>query len=328
MMANRHSIGWLAAAVPEDQGGLGFGPQGMDTLLREIGRRAAPGPFVATLVAALWLAKGASDGIKAAYLPAIAAGEISVAIPAAPGKQALRLDGGRLHGTIELLGSLDAALLIIPVADAAGGPGFALIAGGSAGISVTPRDVWDRTRQLCVVACDGVEIAGLIGDPSGEAGRSFSRYLSLAIASDSIGGAAAIAAITIEYMKTRVQFDRPIGSFQALKHRAANMVIQIATQEHLVSLGVETAAAGDPEADMWAALAKAGSTDCFADVAGDSVQLHGGVGHTWDFDCHIFVKRARLNQALGQDNRAERDLAAAALAETARSGRAIGELAL
>src|SRR5262249_19601818 len=151
---------------------------------------------------------------------------------------------------------------------------------------------------------------------------------SLAIAADSLGGAARISHQTVEYQKVRVQFDRPVASFQALKHRAVNLLTAITTQEFLLSQAVDAAAEDAPDADMWAALAKAGATEAFAFVSGDCIQLHGGVGHTWEFDPHIFAKRARLNEALAANNRVLRDFAAQELADATRAGRLTTELEL
>jgi alkylation response protein AidB-like acyl-CoA dehydrogenase len=187
-------------------------------------------------------------------------------------------------------------------------------------------NAWDRTREICTLTCEAAAAASTIPDPDGAVGRALARHLAMALASDSIGGAAAIAHQTIDYMKTRLQFDRPIGSFQALKHRAANLVTCIATNECLVAQAVESCTQRDPEANMWVALAKAGATDAYTFIAGDCVQLFGGVGHTWAFDVHLHVKRAHLNEALGASSRAQRDFAAAALAEATRGGRVTTEI--
>jgi alkylation response protein AidB-like acyl-CoA dehydrogenase len=320
-------LGWLGAPLPEAYGGLGLGASAADALLREIGRRAAPGPFIATLAAAMWLDEFGSDELKGSYLPSVAAGELSLAIPATSHSRPLELRGAQIHGSLRMLGSRTAGLAIIPFAGAKV-EGWALVACDDASARLEPEDMWDRTRQSCVLTCEGAAPAGFVRDDGGRASRGLDRLSALAIASDSIGAAAGIADVTIAYMKTREQFDRPIGSFQALKHRAANLVVRIATHEHLVSQAVLSDATADPNAGIWAALAKAGASETFSWVAQDCVQLHGGVGHTWDFDCHVFLKRARLNEMLGMNNRAQRDLAAKALAEAVAAGRSLGELPL
>jgi alkylation response protein AidB-like acyl-CoA dehydrogenase len=179
---------------------------------------------------------------------------------------------------------------------------------------------------MCVLSCDGAKPAFVVQDADGAATSALNRQLALAAASDSIGGAAAISDQTIDYMKTRVQFDRPIGSFQAMKHRAADLIILMATHENLLEQAVEAAQRCSPHADMWAALAKAGVTSTYRFIADDCVLLHGGIGFTWEYDCHLFLKRARLNEILGMSNPELYDLAAAALGRAAAEHRSAAEL--
>src|SRR4030095_14815518 len=115
----------------------------------------------------------------------------------------------------------------------------------------------------------------------------------LAIAGDSLGGARAIFEQTIEYMKNREQFGRSIALFQALKHRAADLFAALSLNEQIVDHGVETASHRTFDAGFWAALAKAQSSETYVSISSDCVQLHGGVGYTWEFDVHLFLKRAR-----------------------------------
>ena len=186
--------------------------------------------------------------------------------------------------------------------------------------------MWDRTRTMLKADLTGADPMVRL---SGEAtARALSRHMSLAIANDSVAGAREITDRTIAYMKERVQFDKVIASFQALKHRVADMMTMIVSGEEFVSLAVERAAAGDDEADIWAGLAKARATDSFVHVAGECLQLHGGVGYTWEFDPHVYLKRARLNEMLVATNPQLRDRAAEGLAGSLRAGRQPLELAL
>jgi len=329
LWARAAELGWLSLGLPEAYGGLGLGPQGLSILHAELGRRVAPGPYIATLAAAQWLVEFASESDKKAYLPPIAEGDLSVVTPyRCRSDLGLVLRDEALSGQLGVLGSGGAGLGVLPVCTGGTIESWALVSLCDSTTSLTPIDIWDRTRQVCILTCENAKPVALIADESGIAARALARHVALAVASDSVGAAGSIAEQTVEFMKMRVQFDRPIGSFQALKHRAANLVASIATNEHLLAQAVEAAALGSPDADMWAALAKAGASESFAFVAGDCVQLHGGVGHTWDFDAHIFVKRARLNETIGGNNRGQRDFAAAALAKATRSGRNTTELSL
>jgi alkylation response protein AidB-like acyl-CoA dehydrogenase len=129
-------------------------------------------------------------------------------------------------------------------------------------------------------------------------------------------------------MKTREQFGQPIAGFQALKHRAADLATKLAVMDEMVGHAVHRTAAEEPDADIWASLAKAEVTEAFVFVATDCVQLHGGVGFTWDYDPQIFLKRARLNEVLVMANPALRDRAAAGLAAATRAGQSALELGL
>jgi alkylation response protein AidB-like acyl-CoA dehydrogenase len=322
-------LGWLAAALPEAWGGLGLGPQGLQVLHTELGRRVAPGPFIATLSLGQWLAEIGGSELQERYLPTLADGSLTAAVPVSIGPgAALRLADGRVDGQLDVLGSNDARLVAVPVGSAGAVEAWALVEPDGAAIALTHREMWDRTRQVCTLTCAGGAIAGLLPDPDGAVGRRLRRHVGLAVAADSVGGASTIAHRTTEYLKTRIQFERPVASFQAIKHRAADLVAAIATQDHALEQGAESAALDLADADMWASLSKVGATDMFAFVSGDCIQLHGGVGHTWEFDPHIYAKRAGLNEALAWDNRALLDFAAEALAKATRDGRVTTELGL
>lgn len=168
--------------------------------------------------------------------------------------------------------------------------------------------------------CDNVAPTAMFPDPHGRAVDRLRRHLALAIAADCVGGARAIAAQTLGYLKERHQFGRPLASFQALKHRVADLYVAIVEAELALEHAVEAASLDTASASMWAALAKAAASDAYFFVASDCVQLHGGVGFTWQFDCHLFLKRALLNRQLAGDNDALRDWAASRLAEAARAG--------
>jgi alkylation response protein AidB-like acyl-CoA dehydrogenase len=150
--------------------------------------------------------------------------------------------------------------------------------------------------------------------------------MALASAADSCGAARSVTERTIAYMKTREQFGQPIAGFQALKHRAADLATRLAVMDEMVAHAVHRTAMGEPDADIWASLAKAEATESFVFIATDCVQLHGGVGFTWDYDPQFFLKRARLNEVLVMANPALRDRAASGLAAMTRAGQSALEL--
>jgi alkylation response protein AidB-like acyl-CoA dehydrogenase len=321
--------GWLAAALPERWGGLGLGAQGLCVLHAELGRRTAPGPFVATLSVAQWIAETADDAIKQRFLPLLANGEFKAALPVSFSDQAtLALANGKVSGSLDVLGSEDAGLVLAPYGKDCAVEGWVLVETKKDALTLARKPIWDLTREVCAFTCEGAAIVANFADGDGALGRRILRHVALALGADSLGAATTIAHQTVEYTKTRVQFDKPIGSFQAIKHRAADMVIRIHTHRHVLDHAVEAVAMNLPDADMWAALAKVQLTEAFAYVAHDCIQLHGGVGHTWEFDPHIYAKRARLSEALATTNRRALDFAAQALVRASEDGRAVSELNL
>jgi alkylation response protein AidB-like acyl-CoA dehydrogenase len=221
---------------------------------------------------------------------------------------------------VRCLGAVDAALLLAPTDDA-----WVIV--DLAGAEVTVAPMWDRTRDVIDVRLKRATPVCILPDAAATR-AALTRAMALAVAADSAGGARSITERTIAYMKTREQFGQPIAGFQALKHRAADLATKLAVADEMVRHAVQRTVADEPDADLWALLAKSEVTEACVFVTTDCVQLHGGVGFTWDFDPHIFLKRARLNEALIMANTALRDQAAAALAAITASGRSALELEL
>jgi alkylation response protein AidB-like acyl-CoA dehydrogenase len=184
--------------------------------------------------------------------------------------------------------------------------------------------MWDRTREVVDIRLRNAKPAAILEDREGVSGTLI-RAMALATAADSCGAARSVTERTIAYMKTREQFGQPIAGFQALKHRAADLATKLAVMDEMVAHAVHRTEA---DADIWASLAKAEVTEAFVFITTDCVQLHGGVGFTWDYDPQIFLKRARLNEVLVMANPALRDRAAAGLAAATRAGRSALELGL
>ena len=314
------SLGWLGFGLPEQYGGLGLGAQGLAILHTELGRQAAPGPYIPTLSAAQAIVESGTEATRNAWLPRIASGEISAAVPATPGAAALTRSGTGVSGTLRCLGAPGAAFVLAPAGDA-----WVIVDLAGAEVNVMP--MWDRTREVIDIRLRDAKPAAVLEDHEGTSGALL-RAMALAVAADSAGAARSITERTIAYMKTREQFGQPIAGFQALKHRAADLATKLAVMDEIVAHAVHRTTAGEPDADIWVALAKAEVTEAAVFVTTDCVQLHGGVGFTWDFDPHIFLKRARLNEVLVMTNPALRDRAAAGLATIMSSGRSALELGL
>ena len=312
------SLGWLGFGIPEQDGGLGLGAHGLAILHTEIGRQAAPGPYIATLSAAQAIVESGTDATRNTWLPRIASGEISAAVPATPGATVLTRSGTGVSGTLRCLGARDAAFVLAPLGDA-----WVIVE--LAGAEVNAMPMWDRTREVIDIRLQNARPAAVLEDPEATS-VALLRAMALATAADSCGAARSVTERTIAYMKTREQFGQPIAGFQALKHRAADLATKLAVMDEMVAHAIHRAAADEPDAEIWVWLAKAEATEAAVFVTTDCVQLHGGVGFTWDFDPHIFLKRARLNEVLIMPNTALRDRAAAGLAAITRTGRSALEL--
>jgi alkylation response protein AidB-like acyl-CoA dehydrogenase len=312
LWAQAASLGWLGFGIPEAHGGLGLGVRGLAILHTELGRQGAPGPYIPTLAAAQAIMDHGTDEARATWLPRIAAGEISAAVPVAP--DAVQA------GTIRCLGAPDAAIVLAPA-----GSGWGIYDLTSATVAAVA--IWDRTRTVIDVTLGDAKPVALLGEGAAVA-ATLARSMALAIAADCLGASQSVTERTIAYMKTREQFGQPIAGFQALKHRAADLATKLAVMEETLAHAVDRTAADEPDADIWVMLAKAETTETAVFIATDCVQLHGGVGFTWDYDPQFFLKRARLNEVLVASNPALRDRAATILATLTRDSHSALELGL
>ena len=319
------ALGWLGFGIPEQYGGLGLGCHGLAILHTELGRQAAPGPYIATLSAAQAIAERGTEAARQAWLPRIASGEVSAAVPATMGTSGLTWSGPGVSGTLRCLGSRDATFVLAPAGDTPAGDTWVIVELAGAEVNVAP--MWDRTREIIDVRLEHAKPAAVLPDREATS-ASLVRAMTLAIAADSCGAARSVTERTIAYMKTREQFGQPIAGFQALKHRAADLETKLAVMDEMAAHAVHRTATDEADADIWVSLAKAEVTETFVFIATDCVQLHGGVGFTWDYDPQIFLKRARLNEVLVMPNPVLRDRAAAGLAAATRAGRSALELGL
>ena len=305
-------LGWLAMALPEAQGGLGLSVAGLAALHFELGRVAAPGAFIAASVGLDVLVRsGTADGAPVAKLIAnVLAGSATLAIAA-------RAEPPRRDAPTWLLGEVDATAAMI----AGEGDDLLLIEVGAA--NATRVETWDETRSMIEMRMPaGAPLATLPGMRP-----TFEALFAIALAADSAGAARGTLDRTVLYMKEREQFGRPIGSFQALKHRAADHHVNAIIAEQLVAQAIDHLDAASPGMRLWPALAKANVTEKAMAIAGDCVQLHGGVGFTREYDPHLYLKRVRLNEMLLAPNSKLRDRAEAAFAEAVRHGFDILEIA-
>lgn len=304
-------LGWLMLAVPEEQGGMGGGIAELAILQKAYGAHLAPLPTIGTALLTEALKSWADQDVAAELLGAIAAGEVIGGVADLDGAEALTLSGSTVSGSTAVVDGVQADWLLVRVTDG-NGEGLALIPGSASGISRAARPIADRTRSLATLSCEGTPVEQVVTGPAAEALLNRLRLLaSLLVACDAIGGAEAALDVTVEYLKTRVQFGKPIGSFQALKHRAADIKTKVEMARQLVEAAV--ARADDMDAALWASMAKFTACEAYASVTAEMVQMHGGIGYTDEHSAHLYLKRATMNGALFGSARVQQDRAADAL---------------
>jgi alkylation response protein AidB-like acyl-CoA dehydrogenase len=313
--------GWMGLALPEAHGGLGLGTLDLALVLLELGRVAAPGPFLSTQLVAWAIAKAGTTAQRKTWLPQIAAGETFAALayledgdrhdPAGIQATAKRTRGGWTlsGGKLFALEAPGADLLLVAARTQRGtgpaGVSLFLVERTAPGVRVRGHETMDVTRRVGEVTLRNVALPAeaLLGR-AGQGWPLLSRVLDLAcigIAADSLGGAEQVLRMAVEYSMTREQFGRKIGSFQAMKHIAAEMVAEVAPATSLVWHAAYAFDHGAKEGARAAAMAKASLGDVYSRTARRSVEMHGGIGFTWEFDLQLWFKRAHLSEALFGD---------------------------
>jgi alkylation response protein AidB-like acyl-CoA dehydrogenase len=304
-------LGWQGLVIPEEHGGSGLGMLELAIVLEEMGRAVLPGPFVPTVLAGLAIGDGGDGAQRARWLPRIADGGIRATIalleesgrwePAATRATLVREGGGFvLKGTKRFVPDAERADVLVSAARHENGAlALVLVERGVPGITITPLASVDPTRRIADVAFDGVPVAAeqvLASDGDAALARLLDRGR-IALAADMCGGAERTLEMTVEYAKVRQQFGRPIGSFQAIQHRCADMSVEVEKAKAATYYASWAADAGADDAAFAAASAKAIAGDAYRLVTTSAVQVHGGIGFTWEHDVHFFYKRARSGDA-------------------------------
>jgi alkylation response protein AidB-like acyl-CoA dehydrogenase len=303
-------LGFAGLMVPERFGGLGLGAMAMAAVLEETGRVLAPIPFFETAVlAAQAILAGGSEAQQAALLPGIASGEVRAAFAGKARRPSLA--DGRLSGEADFVTFGHVAQLFVVATRE--GPLVALPA-GAATVERVPN--LDATRPFATVRFDcAVAEDRVLANPG-----AFDRTMTIAsglLAAEQAGGARHCLDMTAEYARQRVQFGRAIGSFQAVKHMLADMMVSVESA-HSAALLAAAAIDGDGDPAEACALARAWCSDEFLHCAGQAIQLHGGIGFTWEHPAHRYFKRARSSAAwLGSPAEHRERVAALILPEAA-----------
>ncbi len=306
--------GWLGLIYPEPYDGMGLGLVDLVVLMEEMGRAVAPGPYFSTvLLGGLAILEAGGDGQKKEWLPKIAAGDRRVALawmePSAQlGPAGVTLTAVEKGGKYTLSGTklfvhdahtADALVVAARTRPGAGADGVSLflLPKGAKGLEVTLLPTMDQTRKLCEVTCADLTVGAdaLLG-AAGSGWAPLSRVLdraTVALCAEMCGGAQKVLDMTVEYAKIRQAFGRPIGSYQGVKHRAADMLVDVENSKSITYYAAWALDEGSPEAPLAVSMAKAYVSDAFRRVAAAGIQLHGGIGFTWEHDLHLYFKRAK-----------------------------------
>lgn len=308
-------LGWCATTIPEDFGGLGLTIVEQVILMEQMGRRLFCSPYFATAcLAATALLQVGTPAARQRYLPAIASGTLTATL--AFGECGLDGEAGTVTATARpsaggfclsgrfrhIPDGASAQLLLLP-GRVAGNDDIALFAvpADSAGIQMHPHVTIDATRRLAEVRLNEVQIdEEAMVSMRGGVGDGLSRTSALAaiaLAAEQLGGAQQCLDMTLAYLAERKQFGRSIASFQAVKHRCAEAMVKIEATRSAV-MGAACTVAASPATEtlrLESACAKALASDCFFHCASEAVQLHGGVGFTWEYDPHLYFKRAQAS---------------------------------
>ena len=319
-------MGLQGLAIPEEFGGSGYSYVELGIVLEEMGRALLCAPFFSSVVlAANTLLQSGDDAAKAAHLPGIASGETiaTLAFTEPSGKwdesgitmeASGSVDSWTLNGTKMFVLDGHTANLIIVAARTGKGVSLFTVAGDAAGLTRTALSTMDQTRKQAKLEFSNTP-ATLLGE-EGNGWNVLGTVLDLAavgLAAEQVGGAQKVLEMAVDYAKVRVQFGRPIGSFQAIKHKCADMLLEVESAKSAAYYGMWCAAEMNDELPSVASLAKAYCSEAYFHATAENIQIHGGIGFTWEHPAHLYFKRAKSSELLFGDPTYHRELLAQAI---------------
>jgi alkylation response protein AidB-like acyl-CoA dehydrogenase len=323
-------LGWTGLIVPEQYGGAGLNMVDMVVLLEEMGKVVFPGPFFASVIlGGVAIDLGGSAAQKQRWLPGIADGSRRATL--AQVEESGRWDAQGIHlpaksagGGFTLSGTKlfvhdahNADVLVVPVRTGGSGTDgitMLLVERAAKGVGVRVLKTMDQTRKLCEVSFDGVSVGrdAVLGEV-GAGWTLLDRLVDrakVAICAEMCGGAQKVLDMSVAYAKVREQFGKPIGSFQAIQHKCANMMVQVESAKSATYYAAWAVANDVPEAHLAACMAKAYTSDAYRFVSAEGIQIHGGIGFTWEHDMHLYFKRAKGSEVTFGDATHNRELVA------------------
>ena len=309
------ALGWPGLLIPEQYGGLGMSLVDWVVIAEEIGRALAPCPYLGNYAGTLAVLAAGSEAQKEALLPAVIGGTVQLALAwneqergTDPQAVSTSIDAGRLHGVKRYVVDADTAThFIVTARDARGQIGLHVVARAQPGVQVEVLPWMDVTRRVCALHFTSVAATPMPGDFAVAWPRIADRVL-LTLAAENAGGADEILRKTVAYANERTQFGRPIASFQAIKHKCADMMMKVESAKALcyyaawsLAQPVDVARSSDQQGSGGPlAVAMAGSygADAYKFCTAEAIQVHGAIGFTWHMPIHLYYKRARANAAM------------------------------
>jgi alkylation response protein AidB-like acyl-CoA dehydrogenase len=298
-------LGLAALHVGEARGGLGYGAVELGIVMEELGRSLMPAPYLSSVLASTALATVDDEDVRDPLMAGITAGEMLATLIldprcGSPVSVELSVVGDRLTGAVKATLDGHGADLLLVIALDDGQPVLFAVQSGIAGLESRPLRTMDRTRRFGALRFQDVAAQRLGTLTDAQVERIYDTAL-VALANESVGGAQALLDSTLAYTKTRVQFGRPIGSFQAIKHRLADLLVdvelaKVAAYQAAAALDEATLGEGGEEVSANASLAKFVTSDVYMTAAREAIQLHGGIGFTWEQDTHLWYRRAKSSE--------------------------------
>ncbi len=315
-------LGLQSLVIPEQYGGQGFGFVELGVVLEEMGRALLCAPFFSGVLASQAIIQSGDEAAMGAHLPGIAAGETiaALAFTEENGKwdesgitmeATASGDGHTLSGTKSFVIDGHVANLFVVAAKTGAGISLFAVDGGAAGLTRESLATMDQTRKQAKVTFANTP-ATLIG-AEGAGWDTMTTVLDLgaiALAAEQVGGAQFVLDMAVQYAKDRVQFGRPIGSFQAIKHKCADMLLEVESAKSAAYYGLWCAAEMNDELPSVASLAKAYCSEAYFHAAAENIQIHGGIGFTWEHPAHLYFKRAKSSELMFGDPAYHREMLA------------------
>ncbi len=312
-------LGWFGMAIPESYGGIGFGFVEVTVLMEEMGKRLLPAPYFSSVVlAANAILNAGTEDQKTELLGGIADGTTRAALAFVEPSGKWELDSieatvtdGKLSGTKSYVIDGATANLLVVAAKTGSGVSLYTVDPDAEGVTRTPLQTLDMTRKQAKIEFNNAPATLLGAEGAGaEALQKTLDQAAAALCAEMVGGAQACLDASTTYAKERYQFGRPIGSFQAIKHKCANMLMEVEMARSAAYYAGWAAAEDPDELPLAASLAKAYCSDAYFHAAAENIQIHGGIGFTWEHDAHLYFRRAKSSEIYLGDATYHRELVA------------------